>query len=211
MLAAYRQIPQQMASLKEGRWQMDVGFTVREKVFGVFGFGRIGEVVAGYAKAFGMRVLVWGREQSRKRAESLGFAVAASKEEFFRSCDVISLHMRLVDATKGIVTARDLSLMKRQQSLIINTSRAGLIEPNALVDSLRAGRPALAAVDVFEDEPMRDTKNPLLSMANVIATPHIGFVTREEWDLQFSDVFEQIYAFAKGSPIHAVNIEVFQK
>jgi D-3-phosphoglycerate dehydrogenase / 2-oxoglutarate reductase len=197
ILAAMRQIPQQMASLKAGRWQMGVGSTLRGKTLGVYGYGRIGGVVAGYGRAFGMQVLVWAREDSLVRARADGLSAAASKAAFFEACDVISLHMRLVAATRGIVTAADLARMK-PDSLLVNTSRAPLIEPGALVAALRAGRPGFAAIDVYEEEPLRDVSHPLLNMANVTCTPHIGYVSREEYEVQFSDIFDQIIAYAAG-------------
>src|SRR5271154_2220681 len=160
VLAASRMIPQQVASLKAGNWQFGVGSTVRGKIFGLYGYGRIGAVVAGYAKAFGMKVLVWAREASLAKARADGYEAAASKAAFFEQCDFISLHMRLVDATRGIVKAEDLARMKPSATLI-NTSRAPLIERGALVNALRAGRPGFAAVDVFEKEPLRDTSDPL--------------------------------------------------
>ncbi len=206
ILAAQRQIPQQMASLKAGRWQMGVGRTLRGRTLGVFGYGRIGAAVAGYARAFGMRVLVWAREASRERAAADGYAVAPSKAAIFEACDVLTLHMRLVPATRGIVTAEDLARMQ-PDALLVNTSRAGLIEPGALVAALKAGRPGSAAVDVFETEPLRDVADPLLALPNVVATPHIGYVTVEEWELQFADIFDQIVAYAAGAPINVVNPE----
>jgi D-3-phosphoglycerate dehydrogenase len=206
-LAAMRQIPQQMASLQAGHWQMGVGTTLRGKTLGIYGWGRIGRAVADYGRAFGMEILVWAREASRDKAKADGFAVAESKAAFFERCDVMSLHMRLVDATRHIVTAADLARMK-PTALLINTSRAPLIEPGALVAALQAGRPGMAAVDVFEDEPMRDTTHPLLSMPNVVVTPHIGYVSREEYELQFSDIFDQIVAYKAGKPSHVVNPDV---
>jgi D-3-phosphoglycerate dehydrogenase len=204
VLAAMRQIPEQVASLRRGTWQMGVGSTVRGQTLGVYGYGRIGKVVAGYGKAFGMRVLVWGRDTARARARDDGYDVAASKDAFFGDCDVISLHMRLVDGTRGIVTAADLARMK-STALLVNTSRAGLIEPGALVAALQNGRPGMAAVDVYEQEPLTDARDPLLGMPNVVCTPHIGYVTREEYDVQFSDIFDQIRAYAAGSPINVIN------
>ncbi len=204
VLASMRQIPQQMASLKAGKWQCGVGRTVRGKTIGIYGWGRIGGAVAGYARAFGMNVLVWAREESRERARKDGWDVAASKEAFFESCDIISLHMRLVDATRGIVAESDLRRMK-PDALLVNTSRAGLIAPGALVSALRSGRPGMAAVDVFDEEPVRDPNHPLLTMDNVVCTPHIGYVTRDEMEIQFRDIFEQILAYAEGKPIHMVN------
>jgi len=207
VLSAVRAIPQQMASLQAGRWQMGVGTTLRGKTIGIFGWGRIGHAVAEYAQAFGMRVVVWGREASRERARAEGFETAASKEDFFAECDVVTLHMRLYPATRGIVTAADLARMK-PTALIVNTSRAPLIEPGALVKALRAGRPGMAAVDVFEEEPMLETGHPLLAMPNVVATPHIGYSTREEYELQFEEIFDQILKWLAGTPINVVNPDV---
>lgn len=206
VLAAMRQIPRQVASLKSGNWQAGVGSTLIGKTLGIYGYGRIGKVVAGYGSAFGMNVQVWARPQSLSHARADGLAAAESKDSFFEDCDVVSLHLRLVPATRGIVTSSDLNRMKAT-GLLVNTSRAALIEPGALVAALRAGRPGMAAVDVFEDEPVRDTSHPLLNMENVVCTPHIGYVTREEWEMQFSDVFDQINAFAAGSPTNVVNPE----
>ena len=210
ILAAMRQIPQQASALKAGTWQTGVFHTLRGKTLGIYGYGRIGETVAGYGKAFGMKVLVWSREATRAKAAADGYEVAASKEEFFARCDVLSLHMRLVPATRSIVTAADLARMK-PTALIVNTSRAPLIEPGALVAALKAGRPGMAAVDVFEEEPVRDPDHPLLTMPNVVATPHVGYVTRDEYQLQFSDIFDQIVAYATGKPINVVNPDVLGK
>jgi D-3-phosphoglycerate dehydrogenase len=210
VLAAMRQLPQQVASLRAGQWQCGVGSTLRGKVLGIYGYGRIGKAVAGYGRAFGMDVRVWARPESLQRAVADGFETARSKQAFFESSDVVSLHMRLVDATRGIVSADDLARM-RPDSLFVNTSRAGLVQPGALVDALRAGRPGLAAVDVYEEEPLLDTSHPLLTMPNVVCTPHIGYVTNEEFDLQFSDVFDQINAFAEGTPINVVNPEALTR
>jgi D-3-phosphoglycerate dehydrogenase len=210
VIAAMRDIPLQMESLKAGRWQAGVGSTLRGKTLGIFGYGKIGAVVAGYGKAFGMKVLVWAREGSQAKARADGHEVAASKEAFFAGCDVVSLHLRLIDATRGIVTAADLARMK-PTALIVNTSRAPLIEPGALVAALRAGRPGKAAVDVYEEEPLRDTAHPLLNMPNVVCTPHLGYVTREDHEIAFAEIFEQINAFAAGKPINAVNPEALGK
>jgi D-3-phosphoglycerate dehydrogenase len=204
IMSAFRQIPQQMASLKAGRWQTAVGSNLRNKTLGIYGYGRIGSVVASYGKAFGMNVVVWARPNSLLRAKAEGHLVAPSKNAFFERADVLSLHMRLVDATRGIVTAEDLRSMK-PTALLVNTSRAELIEPGALVEALRAGRPGMAAVDVYEDEPLRDTSHPLLNMPNVICTPHLGYVSREEFEIQFTDIFDQILAYATGKPINVVN------
>jgi D-3-phosphoglycerate dehydrogenase / 2-oxoglutarate reductase len=202
-----REIPQQMASLKAGNWQIGVGHTLRGKTLGIYGYGRIGAVVAGYGKAFGMNVLVWARQQALEKARADGYTTAASKAEFFERCDVLSLHMRLVDATRGIVKAEDLARMK-PGALLVNTSRAPLIEPNALVNALRAGRPGMAAVDVYEKEPLRDVDDPLLNMPNVVCTPHLGYVTRDEYELQFADIFDQIIAYGNGKPENVVNPDV---
>jgi D-3-phosphoglycerate dehydrogenase len=154
-----------------------------------------------------MKVLVWAREASRARALADGYTAALSKDEFFESCDVLSLHIRLVDGTRGIVTASDLMRMK-PTALLVNTSRAGLIEPGALVRALESGCPSMAAVDVFEQEPVLHGDHPLLAMNKVVCTPHIGYVTREEYEIQFSDVFDQITAFCAGKPINVVNPDV---
>ena len=207
IMAAMRQIPQQMAALKTGKWQIGVGATLRGKTLGIYGYGRIGAVVAGYGKAFGMNVLVWAREASLARAQTDGYAVARNKKQFFETADVLSLHMRLVDATRSIVTAEDLASMK-PTALFVNTSRAGLVVPDALVDALRAGRPGMAAIDVYESEPMLDKNHPLLTMNNVVCTPHIGYVSFDEYEIQFSDIFDQIVAYVAGKPIHVVNPEI---
>jgi D-3-phosphoglycerate dehydrogenase len=205
VLAAMRQIPQQVAALKRGEWQIDIGRSVIGKTLGIYGYGRIGAVVAGYGKAFGMKVQVWARPESLARAETDGYAIASSKRSLFETSDVVSVHMRLLPATRGIVNRDDLALMK-PTALFVNTSRAGLVEPGALVDALRSGRPGMAALDVYETEPS-DPADPLVSLPNVVCTPHIGYVTRDEWELQFRDVFRQINAFAEGSPINVVNPE----
>ena len=209
VLAAMRQIPQQMAALRAGKWQIGVGSSLRGKTLGVYGYGRIGAVVAGYAKAFGMKVIVWARDASRARARADGYEAARSKDAFFEECDVVSLHMRLVESTRGIVTAADLARMK-PSSLLVNTSRAPLIEQGALVAALRKGRPGMAAVDVYEEEPLLDTAHPLLRMDNVVCTPHIGYVSRDEYEIQFADIFDQIIAYAAGAPINVVNPEVLK-
>ena len=210
LLAAVRQIPQQMASLKAGTWQIGVGTSLRGKTIGLYGYGRIARAVADYAEAFGMKVLVWAREPSLEQARQDGWLTAASKADFFARSDVVSLHMRLVDATRHIVTSADLALMQ-PSAVLVNTSRAGLIAPGALVAALKAGRPGFAAVDVYEDEPVRDLAHPLLALPNVVATPHIGYVTSDEYQLQFDDIFDQILAYASGSPINVVNPTVIAK
>jgi D-3-phosphoglycerate dehydrogenase len=209
VLAAMREIPQQMASLKAGKWQKGVGLSLRSRTLGVFGYGRIGSVIAGYGKAFGMNVQVWGRENSRARAAADGHSASRSKEAFFGECDVITLHMRLVDSTRGIVSASDLARMK-PTSLIVNTSRAGLIEKGALEHALKAGRPGKAAVDVYDEEPVIDPRHPLLNMENVVCTPHLGYVERDSFDGQFSEIFDQILAFSRGAPINVANPEALR-
>ncbi|MGA3400192.1 MAG: D-2-hydroxyacid dehydrogenase family protein [Acetobacteraceae bacterium] len=209
VIAALRQIPQQMASLRAGNWQSGVGSSLRNKTLGIYGYGRIGRVVAEFGRTFGMPVQFLAREASMARARADGHVTARSRAAFYAECDVISLHMRLVPATRGIVTAADLACMQ-PTALLVNTSRAGLIAPGALVAALRAGRPGMAAVDVFEDEPLHDTQHPLLTMPNVVCTPHIGYVTRDEYQIQFTDIFDQINAYAAGAPINVVNPEAMR-
>jgi len=205
MLAALRRIPQEMAALKAGTWQAyPIGTGAMGKTLGIYGYGRIGGVVAGYGKAFGMKILAWGREASLTKARDDGHAVAASKEALFEQSDVVSLHVRLVDATRGMVTAADLARMK-PTALLVNTSRAGLIAPGALEAALRAGRPGMAAVDVFEEEPVLGGRHPLLAMDNVVATPHLGYVEHGGLETMFSTIFDQIVAYANGKPINVAN------
>ncbi|MFD1694250.1 D-2-hydroxyacid dehydrogenase family protein [Roseibium aestuarii] len=207
ILASARQIPQQMASLRAGTWQMGVGKTLRGRVLGIYGYGRIGRAVAAYARAFGMKVVFWASETSRERARADGESVAETREAFFSTTDVVSLHLRLVPATRGIVTAEDLAAMK-PGAVLVNTSRAGLFAPGALLAALETGRPGGAAIDVFDQEPVTDPADPLVHHPNVVATPHIGFVTEDEFELQFSEIFDQIVAFAAGEPINMINPEV---
>ncbi|MDB5904957.1 MAG: 3-phosphoglycerate dehydrogenase [Betaproteobacteria bacterium] len=206
VIAAMRHIPQEVANLKAGKWQSSVGTGLRGRNLGILGYGRIGATVAGYGRAFGMNVSVWGREGSLTRARQDGYAAARSREAFFEEADVISLHLRLNDETRGIVTSEDLARMK-PTALIVNTSRAGLIAPGALEGALKQGRPGMAAVDVFEEEPVLGAKHPLLAMDNVVATPHLGYVERDAYESQFSSSFEQVLAFAAGTPINVVNPE----
>src|SRR6059036_2757529 len=206
VLAAMRQIPQQMASLKAGTWQVGVGSSLRGKTLCIYGYGRIGRVVAEYGRAFGMTILVWAREPSMGRARADGHAVAESRRSFFESSDVLSLHLRLIDATRGLVTAADLARMK-PTALLVNTSRAGLVAPGALEAALRAGRPAMAAVDVFEEEPVLGARHPLVAMDNAVCTPHLGYVERGGLETMFSTIFDQILAYANGKPINVVNPE----
>lgn len=202
ILAAARRIPQQMASLQAGTWQSGMGSTLRGKTLGIFGYGKLGRTVAGYGRAFGMRVLVWGRSGSLERARADECATAIDQAALFAESDVLSLHLRLLDATRGIVTEADLACMK-PTAMLVNTSRAPLIAPGALLAALQGGRPGLAALDVFEHEPV--TTDPLLALDNVVATPHIGYVSREDYEEQFSDIFDQIIAYQAGRPIHVAN------
>jgi D-3-phosphoglycerate dehydrogenase len=206
VIAAMRHIPQEVANLKAGKWQSSVGTGLRGRNLGILGYGRIGATVAGYGRAFGMNVSVWGREGSLTRARQDGYAAAPNRAAFFEHADVISLHLRLNDETRGIVTSEDLARMK-PTALIVNTSRAGLIAPGALESALTQGRPGMAAVDVFEEEPVLGAKHPLLAMDNVVATPHLGYVERDAYESQFSSSFEQVLAFAAGTPINVVNPE----
>ncbi len=210
IIAAMRRIPQQVASMKAGHWQDGVGHSLRHKTLGIYGYGRIGKVVADYGRAFGMRVVFWASEDSRAWARSEGADVAESRQSFFGRCDVLSLHMRLVDTTRGIVTRSDLDGMK-SSALFVNTSRSGLVEPGALVGALTAGSPGMAALDVYESEPLTNIADPLLRMDTIICTPHIGYVSTDEWELQFSDVFDQINAFAAGGPTNVVNPDVLDR
>ena len=207
ILCAMRDIPGQMESLKAGNWQKGVGHSLGFKTLGLYGYGRISKAVVEYAKAFRMNILVWARPESRKQANRDGLETAKTKADFFKRCDVISLHMRLKDATRGIITGEDLALMKTS-SLIVNTSRSALIEEGALVTALKKGRPGMAAVDVYEAEPT--LAHPLFEMPNAFCTPHSGYVTKDEYELQFTDIFNQIEAFLKGSPINVVNPEVLE-
>ncbi|MFN7086765.1 MAG: D-2-hydroxyacid dehydrogenase family protein [Burkholderiales bacterium] len=210
IIAALRHIPQEVAALKAGRWQSTIGTALRGRTLGIYGYGRIGAVIAGYGKAFGMRVLVWGREASCSRARADGFAAARNREAFFEESDVLTLHLRLNDATRGIVTAADLARMK-PTALLVNTSRAALIETGALANALKAGRPGMAAVDVYEEEPVLDARHPLLALDNALCTPHIGYVERDAYEAQFSGVFDQILAYLAGKPINVVNPAVLDK
>lgn len=208
IMAAMRQIPAQMASAKAGTWQMGVGKTLHGRRLGLYGYGRIAKAVAGYAKAFGMEVVWWASEEGRARAAADGATLAESREAFFADSDVVSVHLRLTPTTRGVITPQDLAWM-RKDAVFVNTSRAGLIAPGALLAALNAGHPGTAAIDVFDTEPMRDPSDPLLAHPNLICTPHIGFVTEDEFDLQFSDIFDQINSYAECAPIHMINPEVW--
>jgi D-3-phosphoglycerate dehydrogenase len=214
-MAASRRLPQYIANLKHGAWQQSglknasmppnfgIGTVLRGKTLGIWGYGRIGQLVAGYGRAFGMNIRVWGREASRAQALSDGHQIATTREEFFSQCDVISLHLRLNDETRGIVSLEDLSCMK-PTALLVNTSRAELIEPDALIAALNRGRPGMAAVDVFESEPILQG-HALLRLENCICTPHIGYVEQDSYELYFGAAFDNVVNFIKGTPTNIVN------
>lgn len=210
ILASMRQIPQQVASIRAGNWQMGIGKTLRGRTIGIYGYGRIGNAVANYARAFGMTIQWWSSEEGRARAAANGETVATSREAFFGESDVVTVHVRLKPETRGIITLEDLARM-RPDALFVNTSRAGLVESGALLKALDAGRPGAAAVDVFDQEPVTDPHDPLVNHANVIATPHVGYVTEDELELQFSDIYDQILAFAAGEPVNMINPEALER
>lgn len=210
ILAAARQLPEQIASARAGRWQAGVGRTLKGRTLGLYGYGGIARQVAGYARALGMEVIWWASEEGRDRATSDGETLAESREEFFARPDFISLHQRLTPETRGTVTASDLAAM-RSDAVLVNTARAGLITPGALEEALDAGRPGRAALDVFDGEPVTDPADPIISHPRVIPTPHIGFVTEDEFDKQFADIYDQINAFGAGDPINVINSEVLDR
>lgn len=210
ILAGMRNIPLESAALREGRWQSTVGLGLRGRTLGIYGFGRLGSMVARIGVAFGMELLVWGREGSLDRAKAEGFAVAESRQALFEQSDVLSLHLRLNQGTTGLIGAEDLALMK-PTALLVNTSRAELIQPGALAKALEAGRPGKAAIDVFEHEPLTDPNDPLLRLPNALCTPHLGFVERDNYEFAYGNAFDQIVAFAEGSPINVHNPDVLKK
>lgn len=213
LMAAARRIPQYAANLKQGLWQtaapdparngLAMGVALKGRTLGIWGYGKIGSMVAGYGKAFGMRVLIWGRDASREQAVRDGFRAAASKEAFFAESDFLSLHLRLNDATRAVVGGGDFARMK-PGAVFVNTSRAELVEPGALLAALQAGRPGLAALDVFENEPL-PADSPLLRMDQVIATPHLGYVEKDGYELYFGAAFRNVVDFANGTPKNVVN------
>ena len=209
LLAAMRHLPQEVARLKAGQWQHTLGRQVKGKRLGVWAYGKIGKIVAGYGKAFGMDVWVWGREGSVAAAKADGFAAAPSREAFFAESDVVSLHVRLNAETRGLVKAADLARMKHD-ALIVNTSRAELIEADALANALEAGRPGFAAVDVYESEPVLGASHPLLAMPNAVCTPHLGYVEASNYEMYYGDAFGNIIAFAAGAPKNIANPEVLK-
>jgi D-3-phosphoglycerate dehydrogenase len=210
ILAAMRHIPREDANLRAGGWQTTLGRVLRGRTLGIYGYGKIGSMVAGFGRAFGMKLLAFGREGSIERAQRDQVAVAPDKATLFATSDVLSLHLRLTPQTTGIVTAADLAGMK-PDALLVNTSRAELIEPHALVEALRRGRPGFAAVDVYEEEPVLDASNPLLQLPNVVATPHLGYVEKDSYELYFGQAFDQVVAFAQGQPINIVNPEALAR
>ncbi len=207
VLASRRRVAEEAARLRAGHWQSTMGAGLRGRTLGVWGYGNIGSLVAGYGRAFSMNVLVWGREGSLSRARADGYAVASSKQALLEQSDVLSLHLKLTPETKGILTAADLARMK-SDALLVNTSRAELIEAGALETALRAGRPGFAAVDVYEEEPILGARHPLLGLDNALCTPHLGYVEKDCYELYFTQAFDQVVAFAEGKPINVVNPEV---
>ncbi|MEI2609751.1 MAG: D-2-hydroxyacid dehydrogenase family protein [Candidatus Promineifilaceae bacterium] len=207
IMAAMRHIPQEVAHLRAGGWQTTVGKVLRGRTLGIFGYGKIGALVAGYGRAFGMKVLVWGREGSLARGRADGYTPTPDAATLFAQSDVLSLHLRLTPETRGLVSPNDLALMK-PDALLVNTSRAELMAPGALEAALQAGRPGFAAIDVYEEEPILGANHPLLKLDNVIGTPHLGYVEKDSYELYFGQAFEQVNAFAEGRPIHVVNPEI---
>ena len=189
-----RQLPQAIEGMKAGKWQTNIGSRVYGKTIGIWSYGKIGKRVANYAKAFGAEVLIWGGKKSCQQAKQDGFAIASSKTDFLKKVDVFSIHIRLKEATKGIITKADLQLMK-PTALFVNTSRAALLEKGALLEALQAGRPRFAAIDVYDEEPIFDKNHPLLQMQNVICTPHLGYVEKESYELYFSIAFQNVLNF----------------
>ncbi|WP_457328744.1 D-2-hydroxyacid dehydrogenase family protein [Rhizobacter sp. P5_C2] len=220
IMSAMRRLPQYIGNLKHGAWQQSglksasmppnfgLGMVLKGKTLGLWGYGKIGQMVAGYGRAFGMNVIVWGSEASREKARADGHQAAESREAFFETCDVLSLHLRLVDETRGIVGADDLARMK-PTALLVNTSRAELVEEGALVSALNRGRPGMAAVDVFESEPILQG-HPLLRLENAVCTPHIGYVEQDSYELYFSAAFDNVVNFINGTPTKLVNPEALR-
>lgn len=208
MLASARQIPQQMTSLQQGHWQMAVGQTLRGRTLGLYGYGRIAKQVAAYAEAFGMKVIWWASDAGRLRAKDDGVTVANSREDFFTESDFVSVHVRLKPDTRGIIKKVDLLAMK-PSATFINTSRSGIVESGALEAVINRQPPGRLALDVFDEEPFTQVDDPVVNHPNVISTPHIGYVTEDELNMQFADIYEQINAYAAGTPIHMINETVW--
>lgn len=209
ILASLRSIPQETQRMKEGKWQGSVGTGLNGRTLGIYAYGKIGSIVARVGKAFGMRVVCWGRDGSTGRAREAGFEVAAGREAFFAEADVLSLHLPLNAETRGIVKHSDLRRMK-PSALIVNTSRAPIVEEGALARALKEGRPGFGAVDVYEDEPVLGANHPLLEMDNVVCTPHLGYVDRDTYEKHYGMAIDQILAFAAGEPINALNPEALR-
>jgi D-3-phosphoglycerate dehydrogenase len=210
VLAVARRIPQEMKRLQEGHWQSTVGTGLRGRTLGVVGYGTIGRQVAGFGKAFGMQVLVWSREKGLAAARGDGHETAPSLEALFEDADVVTLHVRLVAETRGMVRGSHLALMK-PSAFFVNTSRDAVVEEGALAAALKAGRPGAAAVDVYETEPVTDTGHPLLNMDNVVCTPHLGYVERDQLDRYYADQFGRVLAYERGAPVDVANPEVLEK
>lgn len=210
ILCSLRKLPFEVKQLREGRWQSTVGVEVRGKTLGIHALGKIGGIVATVGKAFGMRVVCWGRETTKKRAVEAGYEFAASREAFFSECDVISLHLPLNKDTRGIVKIEDLRRMK-PTALFVNPSRMGLVADGALVEALKGGRPGFAATDVYEEEPITGANHPLLKMDNVVCTPHLGYVTEEGYENFYTTIVDELAAFAAGAPINVVNADALKK
>ncbi len=210
ILASLRHLPREVAALERGIWQTTLGTGLSQRTLGIWAYGRIGSLVAEVGRAFGMKVVCWGREASLSRASEAGFTIAASREAFFESADVLSLHLPLNEDTRGLVSAEDLARMK-PTALLVNTSRAQIIAPGALVEALKRGRPGFAAVDVYEEEPVQDGEHPLLSLPNTLCTPHLGYVERGTYEAYFGAVADGILAFAAGTPINVVNPDALKR
>lgn len=210
ILAALRRIPEETALMKQGRWRGSFSLGLRGRTLGVFGLGQIGSLVAATGASFGMTILVWGRESSLASARKAGYTVASGKAELFERSDVLSLCVRLSKETHGIVTAQDLARMKTT-ALLVNTARAELIAPNALVEALEQGRPGLAAVDVYENEPVLRSEHPLLKLDNALCTPHSAWIEQDTYELYFGEAFAQVIAFAAGEPVNLVNPEALER
>ena len=210
IFASLRHIPEEVQRFKAGQWQTTIGTAVFGRTLGIYAYGRIGSIVANVGRAFGMKVVCWGREGSTAKARADGFEIAASREAFFESADIVSLHIPLNKETRGIVKQGDLARMK-PTSLIVNTSRAPIIEEGALVKALKAGRPGFGAVDVFENEPVLNGDHPLLKMDNVVCTPHLGYVERDTYEKYYGAAIDSIVAYVEGKPINVLNPEVLNK
>lgn len=210
MLNARRQLPAAIEAMRQGRWQVNLGRALHGQTLGIWGYGKIGRRVARYAQAFEVPVLVWGSEASRRAAAADGHRAAPSREAFFAEADILSLHLRLTDSTRHLIGPADLARMK-PDALLVNISRAELLQPGALLAALQAGRPGFAALDVYEQEPLVDPAHPLLQLPNVLCTPHLGYVERSGYELYFGQAFDNVLAFAEGRPQHLANPEVLSR